>query len=391
MCKNVRTILLICYTTLYFSVNAQEYTVGQSYFDDKKYIEYIAGNLPIIISSSHGGDKSPDEIADRECENCVYGNDLYTQELTRTLADEINNLTGCYPHVIINRLRRAKLDANRSIEEAADGDPIAEQAWHDYNNFLDTANHIVTESYGKGIFFDLHGHGHEIMRLELGYLLNKTRLQLSDMELNSEDISNRTSIKNLIGSNLNGYDASELIRGVVSLGALIEEKGYPSVPSNNIKFPEEDDPYFFGGYNTIQNGSRDGGTIDAIQIECHQSVRFTTAERDAFAKELSVAIIDFLLLHYFEEEELLKCNIVSSSKNEVAKNLRIFPNPAGDQLYLETELTNYKLIVADGLGQKILELETPSKQIDISHIKPGYYIVTIETESSLLSTKLIKR
>jgi len=104
---------------------------GQSYYgsagDEKngKYIEYIPGNLPIIFSSAHGGYLKPEAVKTRR-----YGSsatDIYTQEMTRQIMEYIYNETGGYPHVIINLLHRKKLDGNRDIGEAAQGDPLAKE------------------------------------------------------------------------------------------------------------------------------------------------------------------------------------------------------------------------------------------------------------------------
>src|SRR5262245_57440187 len=41
-------------------------TAGQSYFGRNSYVEYIAGNAPVIFSAAHGGDLKPAGIPDRD-------------------------------------------------------------------------------------------------------------------------------------------------------------------------------------------------------------------------------------------------------------------------------------------------------------------------------------
>lgn len=89
-------------------------------------MEYLAGNLPIIVSAPHGGLLSPTSIPDRDCAGCTTVNDFNTQELARAFAEAVHERTGCWPHLIFNKLHRRKLDANRDIAEAADGNPDAE-------------------------------------------------------------------------------------------------------------------------------------------------------------------------------------------------------------------------------------------------------------------------
>ena len=50
-------------------------------------------------------------------------------DLTLLLRDEIRNIYGKYPHVVINELARIKLDANRDIDEAAFGVETMKAAW----------------------------------------------------------------------------------------------------------------------------------------------------------------------------------------------------------------------------------------------------------------------
>ena len=41
------------------SFGQQNFIPGQSYFGQNNYVEYIAGNLPIIIGVPHGGTLTP--------------------------------------------------------------------------------------------------------------------------------------------------------------------------------------------------------------------------------------------------------------------------------------------------------------------------------------------
>ena len=42
-----------------------DYEPGQHYYGRRDYVEYIPGELPVILSSAHGGDLVPEEIPDR--------------------------------------------------------------------------------------------------------------------------------------------------------------------------------------------------------------------------------------------------------------------------------------------------------------------------------------
>ena len=254
---------------------------GTVYFGRNAYVEYIAGDIPLVISAPHGGILTPAELPDRAGPGITTVRDGNTEELARTIGDVFQTRTGGRPHIIIMRLRRTKIDANRDVAEATQGHPLTGRAWIEWHSFIETAKQTVTAANGTGFYIDLHGHGHEIPRLELGYLISRTSLALSDAVLDSPTYENQSSIRTL--SQASPASFPELLRGTRSLGALFEAEGVPAVPS-----PASPDPgsaeYFDGGYNTARHGSRGGGPISGVQIEAHfTGLRDTQANRERFA------------------------------------------------------------------------------------------------------------
>ena len=67
---------------------AAEDAPGRGQFGEKNYIEYLPGDLPLVISAPHGGREKPEEIPSRT--QGVVDIDTNTQELARTIADEIH-------------------------------------------------------------------------------------------------------------------------------------------------------------------------------------------------------------------------------------------------------------------------------------------------------------
>ena len=257
------------------------------------YVEYVAGNSPIIISAPHGGYLLPPSLADR-----TYGvllPDRRTQELAREIADAIAVYTGQRPHLIISHLSRLKLDPNREIVEAAQGDPQAEIAWHEFHGFLTTATTTVTAQHGRGLLLDIHGHSHPIDRLELGYALTAASLALPDSTLNDPAIIDTTTIRSLASQP--GAYFPEILRGTTSLGGLLQSAGLDSLPSPVFPDPAGN-PYFTGGYIVRQHGSRDAGTVDAIQIESPFSIRDSSSSRAPLVAALGPALQVFFQTHY---------------------------------------------------------------------------------------------
>lgn len=275
-------------------LRAQNYIPGTSYFGRSNYIEYIAGNLPFIISEPHGGTNKPSEIPDRTYG--TFATDSNVELLIRNVKEEIAKLTGHFPHVIICRLDRDKIDCNREIVEGAQGDPEAEQAWNEFQNYIIGAKTNIAAQFGRGFYIDLHGHGHDIQRLELGYLLTSSELANSDSTLNSTFWENQASIRKL--SQNSPLTFPSLLRGSNSFGAFMEDEGYASVPSDVTSNPGTND-YFNGGYNTVQHGSLNGGVIDGMQIESNfTGVRDTSVSRTNFAKAMARILDKYFILHY---------------------------------------------------------------------------------------------
>lgn len=372
------TLFFFLFAGFHFLATAQ-FLPGNTYFGDSSYIEYIAGDLPIIISAPHGGYLEPTAIPDRNCSGCVYVRDSYTQELSRETYDAIRAEQGCSPHVIINRLHRKKLDANRDIGDAADGDPLGEHAWEEYHAFIDSAKAEVVRTFGAGIFLDMHGHGHAIQRIELGYLISGSELREPDDSLDTPDAIAGSAIRNLVATNPTLLEHSELVRGEKSLGALMMDRGVPAVPSDSIPFPLSGEAYFSGGFNTATHGSRSGGAIDAIQLEHHQDIRFTTSIRQDYADSLALILLDYVRLHYFPNLNPGNCTLmgIPSSSFAVGK-IQLHPNPSTGQIELEGIEEEGKLQLRDPLGRLVMTLQiTPQYgPIDLSALPAGRYHLT---------------
>ena len=357
---------------------AQTFTAGGTYFDATGYVEYRAGNLPIIISAPHGGDLVPDDIPDRTCEGCVTVNDAWTKSIAVGLFDEIVATTGCYPHLVINLLHRRKFDANRDLDEAAAGDTTVARAWQAYHDFVDSAKADMIAAYGRGLFIDLHGHAHTIQRIELGYLLSRSDLQSTDAELNAEQLVRQSSIRGLAGDNVGELSHAELLRGASSLGSLLSEKGFPAVPSVTDPFPRGEEPYFTGGYNTQRHGSRDSdGPIDAVQVELNQTVRFEDSTRMVLIDSLAASVLDYYSLHYDAGFPSHFCRQPSAVPEiaHAAPDIWLGPNPADEYVIIAAELPFSEVEVYSSSGQLVIRTPAAAGQsIELSSLPSGLYL-----------------
>jgi hypothetical protein len=298
---------LVAFSLIIFSAAfAQDSPPKVSLKGYKGYIEFLPGNMPLVISIPHGGSLLPDEIPERPCTNCAKNKDVYTIEIGLGIRNHIFQNTGYYPCIVINNLHRTRLDPNRNIGEAAEGNKLAEGAWNEFQNFIDSANTEIKYKFGKGLYIDLHGHRHVIKRIELGYLLSSEELQLDNELIDSGALVEYSSIRNLADKNNNSYSYSELVRGNNSLGSLLEKRGYSSVPGPMHPSPQPDEPYFSGGYNITRHGSSSGGTIDGIQIEIDEDLRSDPVKREKLTADLSSVLIEFLKIYYLPGDSSIK-------------------------------------------------------------------------------------
>lgn len=273
------------------------------------YVDYQPGTgLNVVLSAPHGGSLTPSTIPDRDagCWNgttCIWSHtcgaqdtsrcgattvkDLNTQELMSELRQALcDRFGGLCPGSVMNLLHRIKLDPNREVNEATFGVPLAVEAFNEYHaNIAQERANIA----GPGLYIDIHGHGHSIQRAELGYLVSGAELD-SGNPIDPATTSIR-SVAGRFGGNFN-----DLLRGTASFGGLLASAGFRAVPS-----PAEPGPsgqsYFPGGYSTEIHGSRDGGLIDAIQIESPSDFR-NLPTRSAYVAALVDVISAYLETYY---------------------------------------------------------------------------------------------
>lgn len=283
--------LLLLLLSIAAMTTAADLAPGQSVFGQHQYTEYVLGDLPLVIAAPHGGALKPEAMPTRT--KGVTAADANTQELARTIASVVHERTGHHMHLIISRLHRSKLDPNREIVEAAQGSPLAEHAWKEHHDFIDRACDAAVKRFGTAFFIDLHGHGHKDLRVELGYSHASLDLAASEDVLNQPAFFQKGSLRLIAERSPLSY--AELLRGPLSLGALLEKEGFPATPSPRMPVPTE--PYFRGGY-TVSRHCVAARHITGLQIEANRTrLRDTPANRLAFAQALVKALDAYFAAH----------------------------------------------------------------------------------------------
>lgn len=273
-----------------------KYTTGTTIYGTNNHIRFIVGDLesPIMLSSPHDGELDPSSMPRRTHPDAVTVRDTHLTDLTLKIADDIKKKTGLRPHVIINDVERARMEPNRALAEAHHKSEAANSLWKEYHVFLRDARLLITKNVGKGIYFDMHGHGHTKKRIEVGYTVSRAHLNAADDML--DNVPHSSSIYDI--AKKSPYSFSQLIRGDYAFGTFLANAGVPAVPSKTDPKPNDDD-YFNGGYCTATYGSRSGGTVSAIQLETHGTgFRMTAPDRTASAPKMADAMIGYVKKHY---------------------------------------------------------------------------------------------
>ncbi|MBL4861914.1 MAG: T9SS type A sorting domain-containing protein [Crocinitomicaceae bacterium] len=358
---------VLCSLLLLPFTGHNQYTSGESYFGANNYVEYIVGDMPIIIVAPHGGYIEPETLP-------IIGphqRDNGTLVTSQALVDSIVAQTGgCRPHLIINHLHPTKMNPTHDIDSAAGTNLDARQAWNDFHNFIEDAKTEVTDESGKGHYFEIHGNGHAEMWTEIGLGVSKDYLNDSDSVILSR--VGLSTVKNLC--TVEGADFLEIIQGPTSLGGLLDARGWNSVPSPSNPAPGNGG-FFYAGWNTWLHGSRYSGTIDATHIENYYAF-MQTASRAQYAGDLAESILIFMEVHY---GFLLNCNTETLEENTNDLTPIIYPNPtwgvSGFQLLNGDNVRQVR--ISNAIGMEIERTLDPSL-IFLKDADAGVYIVSMD-------------
>jgi hypothetical protein len=252
------------------------------------FTEVQHGNMPLIISVPHGGTDSPSNIPDRACPNIVTVTDTKTIELANAIDSVCKADYGFQPYLVIDYLKRTKLDQNREIIEATCSNSNIDIIWKNYHLSIDTCITKITSKYGQALFIDIHGHGHTKQRLELGYLVSANALRNPTTILPAN-----TSYYNMLQQNP-FLSSNQFLTTPNAFGTFMANRSFPAVPSAQDQAPLVADEYFDGGYNTQTFTSSLYPKVYGWQIETNFiGVRDTEASRINFAKAFLQSIMQF--------------------------------------------------------------------------------------------------
>lgn len=233
-----------------------------------KLITVRKGTLPIVLSAPHGGSLAISGVTDRTGNGAtkfVVVQDTGTDKLATKLAEAIEKRMNGKPYLVVAHFRRKQVDVNRPAKDAYEAD-AAKPVYDAYHQALKQATDAVQKEWGGGLLIDIHGQGKDREAIFRGTNDGKTVLHLT-MKFGKEAF---TGPKSLVG--------------------LLAAHGYKIIPACDST--DLENPSFSGGYIVQTYGSRNGGAIDAIQLETGAKMR-SSANVDQTAADLAEAIVTF--------------------------------------------------------------------------------------------------
>jgi len=91
---------------------------------------------------------------------------------------------------------------------------------------------------------------------------------------------------------------------------------------------------------------------------------------------------------------IVNSNLINSINSFSFEGIEIYPNPADERLYIKSNTTaNYdmEILSFDGKLQLKIQNVVDYKGIDISNLKPGFYLIRISDNQKSMNMKLIKK
>lgn len=132
---------------------------------DVALVQTVRGELPIILSAPHDGNRGLPDLQPRTGQGLVAqpggfvtARDTGTAPLAEQLFQGLEKRFGRKPHLVVNRLHRKYMDPNRAPKEAYEQDS-AKRIYEQYHDFLDQACREVKGKYHAGLLLDIHGQG----------------------------------------------------------------------------------------------------------------------------------------------------------------------------------------------------------------------------------------
>ncbi len=244
----------------------------------KDYIEFEKGNIPLILSVPHGGILECDSIPQRT--KGVLGIDKGTIKLAKNLIKQISinfkneKLRFKTPFYISSRVRRSKIDLNRSEYEAYNQNSfLAREIYRFYHDKIKEWVFKNLEKYNRSLLIDIHG-----------FEKDARPPGFRDVEV----ILGTNNLESFFSEPIQKRDWEKNIRGKIIQKLLLLD--IPIAPGH----PRRKEYVLTGGYTTTQYGASRIPKSQTIQIEFSDRIRL-------YDENLKKMVIKTLAHVFFED------------------------------------------------------------------------------------------
>jgi N-formylglutamate amidohydrolase len=241
---------------------------------DRKLITIERGDLPIILSSPHGGRSAiPDvnERANKDAARFVTVRDENTAELTEAARAEVERRTGRKVYVVIARFERKYLDVNRAAKDAYESE-VSAAYYQAYHQAISEFCREIQKKWRGGLLLDVHG-----QKAHPDNLLRGTN-------------NGRTTVL------LREHLGTGALVGPHSILGMMDQAGHHVLPKLDGNDPEIKN--YSGGEIVQTLGSNVPDGIDAIQLEFGSSLRVPKSAAVKSGEDLGAAIEAFCLEYF---------------------------------------------------------------------------------------------
>ena len=236
---------------------------------DRSLITVGKGDLPIILSSPHGGRMPIPGVAERSNQGAarfVTVRDENTAELTEKAVAEVQRRIGRKPYVLIARFERNIWTSIAAPQDAYESE-IAGAYYEAYHQTLTDFCREVQKKWRGGLLLDIHG-----QKAHPDNLLRGTNDGRTDVLL------------------LQRLGAGAVV-GPHSILGMMDEAGYHVLPKLDSHDPEVKN--YTGGETVKAHGSHVAEGIDAIQLEFGNAFRIPKSAATKSGQDLAAAIEAF--------------------------------------------------------------------------------------------------
>lgn len=268
-----------------------------------------SGDLPIILSAPHGGQRDVRGAAIRTgaersdgSGSFVVSRDTGTEEVALALASRLETRLKLKPFLVVSRAHRKYVDPNRPATGAFESSE-AEQVYRQYHDALESHCREVRNRFRGGLLIDLHGQRTFKDAIVRGTVNGKTV----------------TLLRELCG------EAAHV--GPRSLSGQLRAAGWKVLP-DPLDGPEP--PAYVGGHIVRTYGSHQGFGIDAIQLELGSDLR-TADARDQTVTGLADAVVSWATDFLLADQQPADASKVGESLKKPAVRVAVYRGPGASR------------------------------------------------------------